>query len=72
MLEIFIWYLFIGVIFNFIVDISTEYARSKGVKVPDQSNWNWGMRIFTCFIWPIGLISYMNGYYQSRYKNKNK
>ncbi len=71
MLEIFIWYLFLGVVFNFIVDISTEYARSKGVRVPDQSNWTWGMRIFTCFIWPLGLISYLHGLKQSL-KNKNK
>ena len=38
MLKIIIWYLFLGVVFNFIVDISTDYAKSKGVKVPPETN----------------------------------
>ena len=70
MIKFTIWYLFAGVVFNFVVDMSTEYARKRGVLVPDKSNWNWGMRIFVCFIWPIGLIYYLRGYIKERYKTK--
>ena len=71
MIKFILWYLFLGVIFNLIVDISTEYARSKGVKVPDQSDWNWSSRIMAALIWPIGLVYYLRGYIKERYKNKN-
>jgi hypothetical protein len=72
MIRFILWYLFLGVIFNLIIDISTEYARSKGVIVPDSDkNWNWGSRIMTTLIWPIGLIYYLRGYIKERYKNKN-
>ena len=70
MINFLLWYLFAGVVFNFVVDMSTEYARKRGVLVPDQSNWNWYMRIFVCFIWPIGLIYYLRGYIKERYKTK--
>ncbi len=70
MLKFILWYLFLGVVFNFVVDISTEYAKSKGVKVPDQSNWNWSTRIMSAIIWPIGLIFYLKGYINERYKTK--
>ena len=71
MIKFILWYLFLGVIFNLIVDISTEYARSKGVKVPDQSDWNWSSRIMAALIWPIDLVYYLRGYIKERYKNKN-
>lgn len=70
MLKIIIWYLFFGVVFNFLVDISTDYAKSKGVKVPPETNWNWSTRIMSAFIWPIGLIFYLKGYINERYKTK--
>ena len=72
MLKYILWYLFIGVVFNFIIDMSTEYARKRAVvvKVPDQSNWNWTTRIMSAFIWPIGIIFYLKGYINERYKTK--
>ena len=70
MLKIIIWYLFFGVVFNFLVDISTDYAKSKGVKVPPETNWNWSTRIMSGIIWPIGLIFYLKGYINERYNNK--
>jgi len=74
MLKIIGWYLFIGVIFNFLVDMSTDYAKSKGVKIPDQTDWNWSMRIVSAIIWPIGMISFLNGFikeYTKKHNNKN-
>ena len=68
MLEYILWYLFLGVIFNFIIDISTEYAKKRAVLIPDQSKWNWGTRIFICFIWPVGAIWFVGGYIKERYK----
>ena len=71
MIKFILWYLFLGVIFNLIVDISTEYAKSKGVVVPDSDkNWNLSSRIMAALIWPIGLIYYLRGYIKERYKNK--
>ena len=70
MLEITLWYLFLGVVFNFIVDMSTEYARKRGVVIPDQSEWTFGMRAFTTLIWPLGLIYYVRGYVKERFKTK--
>jgi len=68
MLEYILWYLFLGVIFNLVIDMSTEYARKRAVLIPDQSNWNWRTRIFVMFVWPIGLIWFLSGYIKERYK----
>jgi len=70
MIKFILWYLFIGVLFNLVVDISTDYAKSKGVKVPDQSDWNWSTRLIAGLIWPIGLVYYLRGYIQEINKNK--
>jgi len=72
MLKFILWYLFLGVVFNAIIDISTEYAKRKGVIVPDSDkNWNLSSRIMAALIWPIGLIYYLRGYIKERYNNKN-
>jgi hypothetical protein len=71
MIKFILWYLFLGVVFNFIVDMSTEYAKKRGVVVPDSDkNWNWSSRIVAGLIWPIGLVYYLRGYIHERYKNK--
>ncbi len=70
MLKYILWYLFLGVVFNFIVDMSTEYAKKRAVVVSDQSKWNWQTRIFVMFVWPIGAIWFISGYIKERYKNK--
>ena len=31
------YYLFTGVVFSFIVDIASDYARRKGIEVPPES-----------------------------------
>tara|TARA_Y100001963_G_scaffold89536_1_gene123623 strand:+ start:113 stop:328 length:216 start_codon:yes stop_codon:yes gene_type:complete len=70
MLETILWYLFIGVVFNFIVDMSSEYAAKKGIEVPEGTDWDMQMRFIAMLIWPIGLIVFLKGYIQTRYKNK--
>ena len=70
MLKIIIWYLFIGVVFNFIVDMSSEYAKKKGIVIPEGSDWNWSMRLIAMLIWPIGAIFFLNGYIKTRFNNK--
>ena len=68
MLKFTLWYLFIGVVFNLIIDISTAYANRCGIKAPTESHWDWSLRIWSAIIWPIGLIFFLKGYFS--YKNK--
>ena len=70
MVTYFINYILLGVLFIFIVDLASDYAVRKGVKVPDDSDWNWETRIIAVFVWPIGLIFFVRGYIKERYKNK--
>ena len=67
-------YILIGFVFIFIVDMSTEYIRKRGVtKPPATDEWNWGSRLFTVLIWPVGLFFFLKGYIRQRYfNNKNK
>ena len=51
--------------------MATEYARSKGIEVPDSSEWNWETRILAMWIWPIGLIFFLNGFFKTYFNNKN-
>ena len=48
----FIWYLIIGVGFNFIFDIAVTY-------VGGENRLNVGERILVTFIWPIALITFI-------------
>ncbi len=70
MLNYIIWYLFIGVMFNLLVDLGTDYAKSKGITPSETQEWNWQSRIFVCIFWPIGIAFYVSGYLKERYKNK--
>tara|TARA_B100000287_G_C20167881_1_gene596964 strand:+ start:176 stop:412 length:237 start_codon:yes stop_codon:yes gene_type:complete len=72
MIGYFINYIMLGVVFAFVVDMATEYARRKGVEVPDSSEWNWETRILAIWIWPIGLIFFLNGFFKSYFNNNNK
>ena len=66
-------YILIGFVFIFIVDMSIEYVRRKGVRAPVTSEWNWATRLFTVLIWPLVLFFFIRGYIQERYfNNKNK
>ncbi len=69
MLGYFINYIMIGVLFSFIVDLTTEYARRKGVHVPEHSEWNWQTRILCIWIWPIGVLYFINGFCREYFKN---
>jgi len=62
MLNLILYYLWVGAMFTMVVDISTWYARKKGVEVPETAEWNWQTRIFVMFIWPIGIIYFLIGY----------
>ena len=63
-------YLLLGVMFCFIVDMASDYARRKGVKVPPDAEWNWETRLIAMVIWPLGLIFFLRGYIKERYKKK--
>jgi len=66
-------YLLIGVVFTALVDISTEYARRKGIKIPNKSEWNNEIRLLAILIWPIGLLYFINGFIKTYFdNNKNK
>ena len=62
MLNYTLWYIFIGVIFSFVVDMSTEYARKKGIVVPKSAEWTWSTRSFAILIWPLGVLSFIVGF----------
>ncbi len=65
-------YLLIGVVFTFLVDISTEYARKKGIEVPDNSEWNNDTRLLAILVWPIGLLFFIDGFIKAYFGNNNK
>jgi len=62
MLETFIHYLFYGVIFSLVVDLSTWYYTHKGNKLPEGADWNWITRIMAILIWPIGVVYFVVGF----------
>ena len=64
------YYLFTGVVFSFIVDIASDYARRKGIEVPPESDWNWETRAIAVLVWPLGLIAFLSGYIKERFNNK--
>ena len=70
MLNFIINYILLGVLFTFIVDMASDYAKSKGVKVPPESEWTIETRLWAMMIWPVGLVYFLGGYIKERYKNK--
>ena len=72
MIEFIINYILTGVLFIFIVDVSTEYARRKGIQVPNESEWNWSSRAFAVLVWPIGIYYFTTGFLNVYFNNKNK
>lgn len=72
MLNSIIYYLWVGVIFTLVVDISTWYARKKGITVPENSEWNWNTRIFAVLIWPLGCIYFLIGFIYEITKKNNR
>ncbi len=71
MLGYFINYIMIGVLFSFIVDLASEHARRKGIEIPEQSEWNWQTRILAIWIWPLGMIYFLGGFFREYFNNKN-
>tara|TARA_B100000674_G_scaffold379940_1_gene322595 strand:+ start:16 stop:243 length:228 start_codon:yes stop_codon:yes gene_type:complete len=72
MIEAFITYILAGITFTFVVDIASDYARKKGVYVPPESEWNWETRVLAIWIWPIGLIFFLNGFFKEYFNKNNK
>jgi len=62
-------YFMIGVVFTLLVDIASDYAKSKGIHVPPESEWNNQTRLMAIFIWPIGLIFFISGYLKAIINN---
>ena len=66
-------YILIGFVFIFIIDMTSEYVKRKGIVTPVEFEWNWAPRLFTVLIWPLGLFFFVRGYIKERYfNNKNK
>jgi len=70
MLETFIYYLFIGVIFSLVVDLSTWYYQSQGNKLPEGSEWDWNTRVIAILIWPVGIMYFISGFIITIINNK--
>jgi uncharacterized membrane protein len=71
MLELFINYIVIGFVFTFVVDIASDYAKKKGIEIPKESEWNMETRLMAVWIWPIGVIFFLNGFFKEYFNNKN-
>jgi len=72
MLEIFKMigmYLLYGMIFTFIVDVATDYARKKGIEIPEEAEWNMDTRLMAILVWPIGLMFFINGFIKAYFNN---
>ena len=54
-------YLFVGVLFSLVVDISTWLYRRQGLKVPPEAEWDNNTRMVAILIWPIGAIYFLAG-----------
>jgi len=71
-LNMIVIYLVLGTVFTLIVDLSTEYARKKGIEIPDNGEWNNETRLLAILVWPIGLLFFINGYIKARFGNNDK
>ncbi len=73
MLESFLYYLFSGVVFSFVVDISSWYYERQGNKMPEGTEWDWNTRAIAILIWPLGIIYFLAGFIITVINNnKNK
>jgi|TARA_R110000824_G_scaffold5206_3_gene24153 hypothetical protein len=72
MLVLLIYYLWLGAMFAMVVDLSTWYARKRGVAVPASAEWSHTTRLLAILIWPIGIISFLAGLITTIIKKNNK
>jgi hypothetical protein len=71
MLEYFLNYIVIGFVFTFVVDVATDYARKKGIEVPKESEWTMETRLMAVWIWPIGVLFFLHGFFKAYFNNNN-
>jgi len=72
MLNLIIYYIWVGFMFTMVVDISTWYYERQGNKLPEGTEWDWYTRSIAILIWPIGCIYFLAGYIIEITKKNNK
>ena len=72
MVEFFIKYMTIGLVFTFLVEILIDWLISRGaLKDYTKEDWSWNERVLCIWIWPIAIVVLIDGYIKG-YNNKNK
>ena len=60
-------YIIIGIIFTFIIELilgSKSIQKHPEIKKSLNENWHLGSRIACIFIWPIGIIIFLNSFFK--------
>jgi len=72
MIEIFIKYMTIGLVFTLLVELMIDWLiKQKALVKYSKEDWGWSERIICVWIWPVALIVVVDGYIKG-YFNKNK
>tara|TARA_R100001443_G_scaffold29410_1_gene42635 strand:- start:3580 stop:3783 length:204 start_codon:yes stop_codon:yes gene_type:complete len=57
-------YFLIGIIFLFYIELTSDWLKKNGMwpYKPETDPFNMWMRVMIVLIWPLGLLSYLNGF----------
>ena len=69
MVDHFVTYMTIGVIFTFLVELLIDWLISNEA-LKSKEDWGWSERILCIWIWPIALLVLVDGYIKGL-NNKN-
>jgi hypothetical protein len=67
-IEIVLWYLIIGCVFDFICNYLTSSLEKAGLLRERLDN---NDRIITILLWPIGLMFFLDGFIRTYFNNKD-
>tara|TARA_B100000575_G_C22857791_1_gene501448 strand:- start:300 stop:506 length:207 start_codon:yes stop_codon:yes gene_type:complete len=63
-----ITYLFIGVIVAFLIDVSQQSFRNKGLIDPNLE-WTWVERVVAILLWPYGVWVFIRSFFGNNNNN---
>ena len=63
-----ITYLFIGVIVAFLIDVSQQSLKNKGLLDADVE-WSWFERVLCIMIWPYGVYVFLKSFFRNDNNN---
>tara|TARA_A100001201_G_scaffold52862_1_gene51993 strand:+ start:510 stop:728 length:219 start_codon:yes stop_codon:yes gene_type:complete len=72
MIDHFVAYMTIGLIFTFLVEVLIDWLiRIDALTEYSKDDWGWSERILCIWIWPIAILVLIDGYIKGL-NNKNK